>query len=537
MEETMFRLSAEIELALAANDVARATRAQKQLSRVQMEKPSAACRVIIQNECRRATQLLQMGETVSVEERVKAAKKLGWWLRWRRMGSKRMVPAGVALEGLLWALRSEPEVAWTAQCALYHATRCSDGVARSVSEGPQGAVARFLLSDPAPFPFYLPRPTKRTLENYARVLKTDVAYDFFMRLKGLTLVDPGYGESAEADDVTRRLKAFSKVLGRSLRSLESLSVLGFEDCAMTSVLSRLALPKLTSLTIMGACHTAEAQQAIVSTLRRHGDRLEQLELNVHTDFLSDAADPLADVGVMPNLKRLTIRAPPLSVPWEHFAECFPALEELTFLYSQDFARNAVSVLHECDHPGEQQDLLRQHARWLYRDAGLFAKDLHERGFARLAKSCERLREIRLAIMDSSNGYDVTPPEERLTLLWRRDMDPAVSQLFRRDAAVNNDARGSLEAQADLLEHAYDYGDEWWDYDDETWAFSDSDEDYDLDDYEYEVDDEDAMEEAADIASSVVQLQVLRLFDDPSIEADFGLSSASTPAVGGALADV
>lgn len=520
MEETMLRLNAEIEMALECNDVARATRAQHALSNLQLSRPSAACKVLIQQDCRKATAMLQLGESVSIEERIKAAKKLGWWLRWRRMGTKGLVPAALALEGLLWALRSEPEVAWTAQCALYHATRCSDGVAQKVSEGPRGTVTRFLLNEPSPFPLYLPKPTKRAIGTYERALKTEVVTDFLTRLKGMTLVDPGYGEETDVDEVTERLASFSRVLGRSLTSLESLTVLGFEDCAMTHVLSKLAVPKLTSLTIMGACHTAQSQEAILSALHRHAATLETLELKIWTEYLCDAVDPFADIGLMPQLKRLTIRGPPLPVPWEHFAECFPQLEELTFLYSQDFARNASEVLDECDHKDEQQEMLQEHSAWLYRDAVVFARDLHKRGFRRMAKQCKNLKEIRLAVIDSSHGYDVAPAEERLGLRWRRDDNPDVKQFFRRDYKTNNDTRDYLQAQAELLESASECSEDYqWDYDDSDDAewWSEADEEAEL------ARQEDAYEEAASIAGSAAMLQVVRLFDDPSLEADFGLS--------------
>jgi len=517
MGETMLRLSAEIEVANRLNELARAERAQQALNRLQLARPSAACRVLIQQDCRRLTQLLQSGRNASIKDRIKATKKLGLWLRWRT-GSQH-VPTSMVIEGLFLALRSEPEVAWVAQCALFHATKRSDNISHSVSKGTRGTVTRFLLNQPEPFPFYLPKPNKRAVETYERAMQTDAVSDLFSRLRSLTLVDPGYGENTEGDGVTERLSSLAHVMGRNLMSLESLTVLGFEDAAMVNVLSRLSIPKskaapLRSLTVMGACHTASAQKAILTTLNRHAPTLVHLELNVWTEFLSDAVDPLAEIGVMPELKQLTIRAPPLWVPWEHFAECFPNLEELTFLYSQDFARNAVEVLDDCEHPAEQQELLQEHALWLYRDAVLFARDLHKRGFRRLAKQCQSLKEIRLSVIDCSNGYDVTPAEERPGLLWRRNSSPEVSQYFCRDSTTNNITRSRLKAQAELLESTSDF------IYDHTWGFGDDDMEWS--DSDTEADDMEAYEEVASTAGSAAMLQVVRLFDDPSLEADFGL---------------
>ena len=49
-----------------------------------------------------------------------------------------LVPVSIILGGLLHALRSVPEVAWTAQCALYHVVRCSVEE-QNVKEAARGA--------------------------------------------------------------------------------------------------------------------------------------------------------------------------------------------------------------------------------------------------------------------------------------------------------------------------------------------------------------------------------------------------------------
>lgn len=360
-------------------------------------------------------------------------------------------------------------------------------------------MSQLLLDEPSPFSLYLPKPTKRALENYESAVQTDAVSSFFARLEKLILVDPGYGEEMEGGEVGRCMTSFAEVLGRSFESLECLWVHGFEENAMTNFLPRLTVPKLQSLSIMGTCYALSAQEAIVSILQRHSPTLVRLELNIWTkavdgdDPLDDTVDPLAEIGVMPQLKRLTIRAPPLLVKWEHFAECFPALEELTFLYSQDFALHSFEVLDELDHPSNQQEELKRHAPWLYREAVLFARDLHNEGFCLLAQHCGNLQEIRLAVVDSSDGYEVKPAEERTNLLWRRDKAQDSAQHFRRDAETNSRSREALEAKSEPPG--------------------------------FRVAEDEAIEVAASSAGATAMLEVVRLFDNPSIEADFGLRSA------------
>lgn len=500
----MRRLLADIAAALEADDLAGAARAQRELRKVQLESPSEACRLHIQEDCRAATAMLRLGDAVDPELRIKAAKKLGRWLRWRRTTAKDLVPVTTALEGLLWAMRSEPEVAWAAQCALFHAAQCADRADQSVREGTRGTISRLLLNEPTPFPLTLPNLTPRDAENHKRALQTAAVQDFFSQLRALTLVDAGYGDDADCQDLAASMP-FCKVLGRSFGSLQELKLLGFEDCAMTLVLPHLAMPKLRSLQLVGACQSAEAQRAILALLNRHGAGLVELELNVWTELLREADDPLADVYTMPKVRRLTVRAPPLRVRWEHLARTFPALEELTFLYDQDFALNSLDVLDASEDPGKQQDLLEKQANWLYRDAALFAQELHMAGFRRLARQCDRLQEIRLAIADSSFGYDVTKPEDRLALCWRREASGR-TPFFRRDHARNNAVRAALEARSGHLADAAAASSLAADA---AFAYSSDSED--------EVSEEEAL-----AAGAAVILQVIRYFDDPSLEAEFGL---------------
>jgi len=493
----MLRLDAELNAALESDDFARAARAQREIKKVQLEKPSAACGLFIQEDCRAATAMLRQGDVIDIEVRIRAARKLGRWLRWRRTAARGLVPAATALEGLLWALRSEPEVAYTAQCALYHAARCADGTGQSVREGPRGTVSRLLLSEPTPFPLCLPKLTAAAAETYERAIRSDAVQDFFSQLQKLTLTNPGY-EETDCQALAMFLP-FSRIFGRSFHNLRTLKILGFEDCAMMLILPHFSAPRLQSLQIIGACQTVAAQQAILSVLHRHGSNLVELELNVWTEFLCEADEPLVDMAPMPQVKRLTVRAPP-SVPWERFARTFPSLEELTFLYEQDFARNSVEVLEDCEDLADLPELLDTHTQWLYRDAVLFARDLHVRGFRRLGKKCERLQEIRLAVADTSYGYDVTPSEDRLTLEWRRD--PAALQLFRRDDMINSATRTSLEAQRAAHANAAEV------------EMAEMMED--------EFEDLDVTEEQAAAAGAAEMLQVVRFFDDPSLEAEFGI---------------
>jgi len=498
VEEAMMRLNAEIDLALEADDLAGVARARREMRKVQLEKPSAACRLLILEDCRAANALIRLGDFAEVEARVKAVRKLGRWLRWRRTAAKNLVPVATALEGILWALRSEPEVAWTAQCSLFHAARCADGASQSVREGTRGTISRLLLNEPSPFPLCLPELTPRAAEAYERALRTKVVPDFFSQLQSLTLMDPGYGDDPYCQEV-QMFSGFARLLGRSFDNLRSLKILGFEDCAMKLFLPKLVLPKLQSLQVTGACQSAEAQQAILALLHRHGGGLAELELNVWTEFFCEADDPLVDVVVMPQVRRLKVRAP-LAVPWERLAGDFPALEELTFLYDQDFAVNSMEVLDDrYDLSEGNWQSLESHAVGLYRDAVSFARDLHARGFLWLAIHCPKLREIRLAMTDTSFGYDITLTEDRLSLCWRRAPSGATSGPFRRDGAINNATRATLEAQGR--------------FDGEESSLED------WKDGHMRV-----TEEQAAAMGSAVMLHVARFFDDPSLEVQFGLTS-------------
>jgi len=300
---------------------------------------------------------------------------------------------------------------------------------------------RLLLNEPSPFPFVLPRLSLRSAEVYERAFRTSLVGDFFLRLNSLEINDPGYGDDADFEDMSPLLN-FSRLLGRSVSNLQTLRLFGFEDSATTLLLPHITVPKLQSLRIVGACQTAHACKALLSLLRRVGNTLEELELNVWTELLYEADPPFFGIGVMPRVKRLMVRAPPC-VPWEHFARMFPALEELTFLYHQEFSDNTMEVLDCGIGLVEQRNQLEEHIRWLYHDAVIFARDLHVRGFDRLAKSCSGLQEICVAVADTSSGYDVTPPEDRLQVKWRRSTDSSLP--FRRKADCNGDTRAFLEA--------------------------------------------------------------------------------------------
>jgi len=488
------RLSAEIDQALEAGNFAGVARARREMRKVQLDKPSAACRLLIQEDCRAANALIRLGDSAELEARIKAVRKLGRWLRWRRSAAKNLVPVATALEGILWALRAEPEVAWVAQCSLFHAARCADGAAQSVREGTRGTISRLLLNEPSPFPLCLPQLSLRAAETYERALQTTLVHDFFSQLQSLALMDPGYGDDPYSQEMQMFFK-FARLLGRSLDNLRTLKISGFEDCAMMMFLPRLVLPKLQSLQVTGALQSAEAQQAVLALLLRHGSNLVDLELNVWTELLCEADDPIVDVVTMPQVKRLKIRAP-LAVPWEHLAWTFPALEELTFLYDQDFAINSMEVMDESHDLSDDEQLLELHTAESYRDAVGFARDLHVRGFRRLAKQSEKLQEIRLAVSDTSFGYDTSANEDWLEICWRRNSS-GVGPLFRRDDALNNGTRATLEARARLGEDAAveDWGDGHLRF----------------------------TEEQAAAAGSAVMLQVVRLFDDPSLEAQFGLT--------------
>mmetsp|Transcript_100972 Transcript_100972/g.182205 ORF Transcript_100972/g.182205 Transcript_100972/m.182205 type:complete len:610 (+) Transcript_100972:87-1916(+) len=490
VEEAMLRLSHTISDALESGDLLQASRAQREMRKVQLEKPSAACRHLIHEDCLAATALLRSGESVSLQARIRATKKLGRWLRWPNAAKKSLVPYAMVLEGLLSALRSEPQVAWVAQCALFHAARCEDNKELSVRDGTRGTVNRMLLHEPTPFPFCLPELTERTAEAYETAITTPVVRDFFGQLQGVMLVDPGYGNNIESYDLAVFAK-FAGLLGRSFQNLQTLKVLGFEDIAMLLFLPQLNLPKLRCLQIIGSCQRAAAQKAILTLLHRHGHSLHELELNVWTEFLCEADDPIIDIGKLPHVRRLTIRAPPLPVPWERFAETCPNLEELTFLYDQDFTLNSAEVIEECEDPLQQAEMLERHTLRLYRDAVTFARELHSCGFQRLGRSCPNLKVICLTVSDSSFGYDITPSDDRLAISWRRDLSPdAPTRSFRRNPEQNNATRATLEAQINLP-------------------------------IILGVRDLEDLEEASS-AGAHVMLQVIRMFDNPSLEAEFGL---------------
>jgi len=508
-EEAMLRLTAEIKQALEVNNLAAAANAQREMRHLQLDRPSAACRLLILEDCQEANKLIWLGDDVPVKARLRAVRKLGRWLRWRRNDAKGLVPAATALEGLLWALRSEPEVAWMAQCALFHAVRCTDGAGQSVRDGTRGTVSRLLLNEPTPFPMCLPKADPRIAAKYEEALRTSVVHDFFTQLRALTLIDPGYGDAIDCEDMDF-LQLFARLLGHSFDSLERLRILGFEDYAMVLILPHLALPRLKSLQITGDCQTELAQSAITACLRRRVQSLVELELNIWTDFLCEAEDPLVDIGVMPEVRYLAVRAPP-PVPWGHFAECFPRLEQLSFLYDQDFALDSMEVLHGCDEE-EQEDQLGKHALWTYREAVIFARDLHSRGFRCLAKQCPNLKEVRLVVSDTSFGLAVELPEEdRLILSWQRDSKGGTNHPFPRVAAWNNETRSKLASASMAL--ASNPGAE----------VPPEEEDGDSSDDDFgEEEHVEVAEERAAAAGAFAMLQVVRLFDDPSLEAQLGL---------------
>jgi len=409
-----------------------------------------------------------------------------------------------ALEGLLWALRSEPEVAWTAQCVLFHAVRSADGTGQSVRDGTRGTVIRLLLNELTYFPLCLPKAEPRVAAEYEEALRTSVVNDFFMQLRALTLIDPGYGDEIDCEDM-HFLQRYARLLGHSFDSLERLRLLSFEDYAMVLILPHLALPRLKSLQITGDCQSELAQMAITACLRKHVRSLVELELSIWTDFLCGAEGPLVDVGVMPEVRYLAVRAPP-PVTWQHFAECFPRLEQLTFLYDQDFAFNFMEGLHECDEE-EQEDQLEKHTFWTYHEAVLFARDLHSRGFRRLAQHCPNLKEIRLVVSDTSFGLDVDLSEEdRLVLSWQRNSKGGTHHPFLRVATRNNETRSKL-ASASIP----------------GVEVQPEQEDGDISHDEFREEKQvEVTEKRAAAAGAAAMLQVVRLFDDPSLEMQFGL---------------
>lgn len=486
----MLRLGQEIHQAVETHDWGRAAHAQRQMRKIHLERPSSSCRLLIREDCRAATAILQAGSSVDVPSRIKAARKLGRWLRWGRASTKDLVPTHTALNGLLCALRSEPEVAWAAQCSLFHAARCSDG-SMSVRNGTRGTLSRLLLNEPTPFPLCLPQPIGSAVEMYDRAFRTNLVRDFISQLQSLALTDPGYDMDPKAEDA-HQFVAFAKFLGRNIGSLKHLRLLGFDDGALTLFLPHMRMPRLKTLHLVGACHTEESQRAILGAVHRHRSNLEELVLNVWTEFLHEADDPLVDLPVMPSVKRLAVRAPP-PIAWEDFARKFPALEELTLLYHQDFAINVVEMLENEDEDlSSGSDAMERHVRWLYYDVVTFARDLHSRGFRRLARRCTKLRLLRLAVADTSQGADHTPPDEQMAITWVRD--PEAKRHFCRDEVRSNEARAALQSLSKMC------GDT--SVDPEIGYLT---------------------EDQAMAAGASVMLQVARLFDDPSLEASLGLA--------------
>lgn len=495
VEEAMMRLSETITKALKEGDLATAAKAQREMRQVQFDRPSEMCRNLIEEDCRRATSILRQGDSVTMQARIQATKKLGRWLRWQRFASKSLVPPHMVLEGLLCALRSQPEVAWTAQCALFHAARCAD-LNRNAKE--RETISRILLNETAPFPLCLPDLSPRALNDVQRAMETLVVRSFLDQLKGLTVVDPGYGDDPDFEDVDSYMP-FARMFGRSFKSLETLRLLGFEDVAIVLFLPFLNMPNLRTLHIVGALQTPMAQESVVFMINRHSETLEELVLNVWTEFLYDAEDPLVECEVVPNLKRLTVRAP-APVPWEHFATTFPNLEELTFLYDQDFALNSMGLLEEHGEPNS--DLMAEHASMLYRDAVIFARDLHLRGFRRMERQCKNLQEIRLAVADTSFDNDTPSYDDRMMLAWGRTAStPKTPGRFGRDDAVNNRTRRIL---TDKSEPAG------------GWNFAQSG----SNSYRFQ----EVNEEQASAGGAAAMLQVMRLFDDPSLERALRMSS-------------
>lgn len=489
MEEAMLRLGQEMRQALENNDLDRAACAQREMREMHLERPSTSCRLLIREDCRAAAALLKAGPAVDVDVRIKAVRKLGRWLRWRRASAKDLVPTPMALSGLLCALRSEPEVAWTAQCALFHAARCADADVQGVRMTPRGTLSKLLLNEPSSFPFCLPQVGLGAVEMYDRAFRTTMVRDFISQLRALTLKDPGYGENPEFID-NGRLLAFAKYLGRNLGSLQSLELESFEDAATVLFLPHLHLPNLRSLSLVGACQLEASQRAIITTVRRHGFYLEELVLNVWTDFLYDCEDPLVDLPVLPHVRKLAVRVAP-AMGWKDFARKFPSLEELTLLYHQDFAINVAdmteSEIELFDGSGPQ---ICQHIDLLYRDVVHFAEDFHwKRGLRRLESCCKNLKVLRFAVADTSRGYDSTPPEEQHAITWVRE---SVFDYFHRDEARCNETRRALERSSwpvGTIARTTEFG---YLTEDELMA-----------------------------ASASVMLQVIRLFDDPSLEVSIG----------------
>lgn len=490
-EEAIRRLSHEISEAIAVDDAARAQQAQRELLQIQLDKPSVACRHLIREDCISASALLRLGERVPIRARVHAVKKLGRWLRWPQAAKKDLVPVSIILEGLLHALRSAPEVAWTAQCALFHVVRCNVE-AQNVKEAARGKVARMLLDGNTDFPLCLPELTERAAKAYDAALRVSMVRCFFTQLQSLTLIDPGYGESWETYD-TALLGSFAQRLGKSLYSLRSLKVFGFEDCAIKLILPSLWMPKLRSLKMVGCCQQKQSQKAILTLINRNRSQLEELELNLWTDVI-EAEDPVTELELLPKVTRLSQRVPLLPT-WRHFGQLCPLLEELTFVYDQDIALNAAEVLIDVEDPSEEAEMLAERTKHIYRDAVRFAAQLHAGGFEGLAQSCPHLKVIRFKMWDNSFGYNSAPAQEHFSISWRRSENPR--RPFLRNSHENNATRTILEERAHAVHQR-------------EWTEEELEEGRDV------------TEEEAMAAAAAAMLQVMRCFDDASLEAELGL---------------
>eukprot|EP00435_Cladocopium_sp_Y103_P010507 s2204_g2.t1 len=490
-EEAIRRLSHEISEAIAVDDAARAQQAQRELLQIQLDKPSVACRHLIREDCISASALLRLGERVSIRARVHAVKKLGRWLRWPQAAKKDLVPVSIILEGLVHALRSAPEVAWTAQCALFHVVRCNVE-AQNVKEAARGKVARMLLDGNTDFPLCLPELTERAAKAYDAALRVSMVRCFFTQLQSLTLIDPGYGESWETYD-TALLGSFAQRLGKSLYSLRSLKVFGFEDCAIKLMLPSLWMPKLRSLKMVGCCQQKQSQKAILTLINRNRSRLEELELNLWTDVI-EAEDPVTELELLPKVTRLSQRVPLLPT-WRHFGQLCPLLEELTFVYDQDIALNAAEVLIDVEDPSEEAEMLAERTKYIYRDAVRFAAQLHHGGFEGLAQSCPHLQVIRFKMWDNSFGYNSAPAQEHFSISWRRSENPR--RPFLRNSRENNATRTILEGRAHAVPRR-------------EWTEEELEEGRDV------------TEDEAMAAAAAAMLQVMRCFDDASLEAELGL---------------
>jgi len=202
---------------------------------------------------------------------------------------------------------------------------------------------------------------------------------------------------------------------------------------------------------------------------------------------------------LPKVKRLTVRAPILA-PWDHFGEKCPSLEELTFVYDHDFALNLAQVLEDIESLEEEEEFLGQHTTYVYKDAARFAMRLHALGFRCLAETCPNLKVIRFSLWDNSFGADTPAPSEEqpLTVSWRRGGNSSKlrTRPFGRCSAANNATRSELKDRAEVP----------------------------LDPERFDSTEEirEITEEEAMAASAKVMLQVVRWFDDPSLEAELGL---------------